>query len=117
MIDSPMTGLPIRGRLLLTSLLTIVTVGPATADHRVLLQGDGRLAIVEPDGRVSWEMPWGGIHDIHLLTDGNILTREGRTAVVEIDRESKQVVWTFDRFDDFGNHVSNSLLVDTDSLR
>lgn len=96
MIDSPMNSLPIHGRILLTSVLTIVTVGPAAADHRLLLQGNGRLAIVEPDGRVSWEMPWGGIHDIHLLPGGNILTREGRTAVVEIDRESKQVVWRYD---------------------
>jgi len=32
--------------------------------------------------------------------------------LVEIDRESKKVVWTLDRFDDFGNNVSNSLLVD-----
>jgi outer membrane protein assembly factor BamB len=82
--------------LFLIFLGTFATIGPATADHRVLLQGNGRLAIIEPDGRTSWEMPWGEIHDIHLLPNGNILTRQGHGAVVEIDRETKQVVWRYD---------------------
>lgn len=75
----------------------------AEADHRVLLQGGDRLAIVEADGTVAWEMPWGGIHDIHLLANGNILTRQGRATVVEIDRESKQVVWQYDSSQRNGN--------------
>jgi len=29
-----------------------------------------------------------------------------------LNPKSKKVVWTFDRFDDFGNNVSNSLLLD-----
>ena len=66
------------------------------AEHRVLLQGGKRLAIVEPSGEISWEMQWGGIHDIHLLSNGNILTRKGRTAVVEIEPKTKKVVWTYD---------------------
>ncbi len=75
----------------------------AKADHQVLLHGDNRLAIVEADGSVSWEMPWGGIHDIHLLNNGNILTREGRSAVVEIDRETKKVIWKYDSATSNGN--------------
>ena len=75
----------------------------AWAEHRVLLQGQDRLAIVEPNGVISWEMPWGGIHDIHLLDNGNILTRQGKTAVVEIDREGKQVVWRYDSGSQNGN--------------
>ena len=73
------------------------------AEHRVLLQGGKRLAIIDPDGTISWEMPWGGIHDIHLLDNGNILTREGTAAVVEIDRDSKQVVWRYDAAKQNGN--------------
>ena len=85
-------------------LATVTLLGSiAQADHRVLLQGGDRLAIVEADGEISWEMPWGGIHDIHLLENGNILTREGRTAVVEIDRASKQVVWKYDAAHRNGN--------------
>jgi hypothetical protein len=64
--------------------------------HSVLTQGKKKLAIVDGDGKVQWEMKWGGIHDIHLLDSGNILTREGRSKVVEIDPKSKKVVWDYD---------------------
>ncbi|MFK8114333.1 MAG: PQQ-binding-like beta-propeller repeat protein [Rubripirellula sp.] len=80
----------------------LLTLG-VQAEHRVLLQGGPKLAIVENDGSVSWEMPWGGIHDIHLLENGNILTREGRTGVVEINRETKQVVWRYESATSNGN--------------
>lgn len=83
--------------------LAMLSVSVAAADHRVLLQGGNRLAVVEPNGVVSWEMPWGAIHDIHLLENGNILTRKGRTAVVEIDRENKKVVWEYDAANSNGN--------------
>ena len=62
----------------------------------MLLQGGDRLAIVEADGTISWEMPWGGIHDLHLLANGNILVQQGRSAVAEIDRHTQQVVWRYD---------------------
>ena len=72
-------------------------VSAAYADHTVLLQGGGKLAKVKPDGSIAWHMPWGGIHDIHVLPDGNILTRRGRSTVVEIDPSTKQTVWSYDR--------------------
>lgn len=88
--------LVIMGMMLLPSLTS-------RADHRVLLQGGDRLAIVEADGMISWEMKWGGIHDIHLLQDGKILTRKGRSAVVEIDPKTKRVVWQYDSAKQNGN--------------
>ncbi len=90
-------------KLTLLSLLGSVFCVAAQADHRVLLHGGDRLAIVEPNGVVSWEMPWGGIHDIHLLDNGNILTRKGRIGVVEIDRKKKKVVWEYDAAKSNGN--------------
>lgn len=85
-------------------LLAFVLVSPcACADHQVLLQGGPRLAIVDVDGTVSWEMPWGGIHDLHRLDDGNILTRQGRAAVVEIDPETRKVIWKYDAGKENGN--------------
>ena len=66
------------------------------ADHTVLLQGDDRLAQVNGAGEISWEMEWGGIHDIHLLENGNILTMRGFRRVVEIDPVTKEVVWQYD---------------------
>lgn len=90
-------------KLTVLSLLGSVFCVAAQADHRVLLHGGDRLAIVEPNGVVSWEMPWGGIHDIHLLDNGNILTRKGRIGVVEIDRKNKKVVWEYDAAKSNGN--------------
>jgi len=87
----------------LLSILVMVSASPAVAKHQVLLQGEGRLAIVDADGTVSWEMPWGGIHDLHLLENGNVLTRQGPATVVEIDRDSKQVVWSYDAANRNGN--------------
>lgn len=85
-------------------LLAFVLVSPcACADHKVLLQGGPRLAIVDVDGTVSWEMPWGGIHDLHRLDNGNILTRQGRVAVVEIDPETRKVIWKYDAGKENGN--------------
>jgi len=90
-----------NGACLLLATVTMPTL--ALAEHKVLLQGGPRLAIVDTDGAVSWEMPWGGIHDIHLLENGRILTREGRTAVVEIDPETRKVVWRYDAAKENGN--------------
>ena len=41
----------------------------------VLLQGKGRLALLR-DGKVTWEMPWGGIHDLHRGDDGRIYVQK-----------------------------------------
>jgi len=91
-------------RLIPTALLLVLAISAvALADHKVLLQGGQRLAVIDADGSISWEMPWGGIHDIHLLDNGHILTREGRTAVVEIDPETKKVVWKYDSAKENGN--------------
>lgn len=94
-------------RSLSLSFVVVVAVlvgsSACSADHRVLLQGGDRLAIVDANGEISWEMPWGGIHDLHLLDNGNILTRQGKAAVVEIDRAKKQVVWKYDSATRNGN--------------
>lgn len=85
------------------ALLLIVFPTFAEAQHRVILQGNGKLAIVDADGNTDWEMKWGGIHDIHVLDSGNILTRQGRAKVVEIDPKTKQVVWSYDSANSNGN--------------
>ncbi|GAA5508728.1 PQQ-binding-like beta-propeller repeat protein [Novipirellula caenicola] len=84
----------------LAATLAVVTPSVFGADtsiqHRVLIQGNGKLAVVEPDGQISWEMPWGGIHDLHVLPNGNYLTLKGSDKVVEINPQTKQVVWQYD---------------------
>ena len=43
---------------------------------------------------------------------GNCHAGPGQPLLIEIDAKNKKVVWTFDRYDDFGNSVSNSILLD-----
>ena len=90
-------------RFLSFAIFTIALSLVGHAEHRVLLQGGNRLVIVNADDTIQWQMPWGGIHDIHMLEDGHILTRKGRASVVEIDPESKQVVWEYDSTKQNGN--------------
>jgi len=69
----------------------------------VLLQGDGKLAILAADGAIEWQMPWGGIHDLHRLANGHILVQQDMVRVVEIDPVQKAVVWSYDAGKQNGN--------------
>lgn len=56
---------------------------------------------------------------LELLPNGNYVignchAGEGQPLLIEIEPKSKKVVWTFDRFGDFGNNVSNSQVLDVD---
>ncbi len=93
-------------RCILTCLTVIAVTlcsSIATASHRVLLHGRPGLVIVEPNGEISWQMPWNDIHDIHWLDNGNILTRRGGATVVEINPKTKSVVWEYDSGSQGGN--------------
>ena len=88
----------------LIPLLLILALPPACdAAHRVLMQGNGKLAIVAPDGHVEWQMKWGGIHDVHVLPGGNIMLQQRMRKIVEIDPKSKQIVWSYDASTANGN--------------
>ncbi len=73
------------------------------AQHDVLLQGNDRIAIINADGTIHWQMNWGGIHDIHILANGNILTRRGNAEVVEMNPTTKELVWSYDSGAEGGN--------------
>lgn len=80
-------------------LLGLVVLGSANAtwaDHAVLVQGNNTLAQVNAQGEVEWEMKWAGIHDIHLLPNGNIMVQQRNRKVVEIHPRRKKVVWEYD---------------------
>ena len=53
----------------------------AASGHRMLIGDDskGRIAIVEPDGQISWEEKIGPIHDLNQLSNGNILFEKSWT--------------------------------------
>jgi outer membrane protein assembly factor BamB len=88
--------------LLVTAIAALGSLN-ARAEHSVLMGGNGKLAIVDAKGEVEWEMKWGGIHDVHLLPNGNILTQQMPAKVVEIDRKTKKVVWEYDAGKSNGN--------------
>ena len=91
-------------RLHLASLLLLLLAfQPAVAAHRVIMQGNGKLAIVSAEGKVEWEMKWGGIHDIHVLPNGHIMAQERMRKIVEIDPKTKKVVWSYDAASSNGN--------------
>ncbi len=83
--------------------LLIVTAGTTVAKHRLAIQGNGKLAIVDKDGKIEWEMRWGGIHDLHVLPNGNIMVQDRMRKVVEIDPKTKKVVWSYDASQQNGN--------------
>ena len=89
----------LRGVLALTISLSFAT----HAQYTVLLQGGDRLAMVSPAGKITWEMPWGGVHDIHLLDNGHILVQQDMKGIAEIDPETKSVVWSYDAQASNGN--------------
>ena len=89
--------------LVLISLLLTPQQDAFGESHRVLVQGNKKLAIVARDGSIEWEMPWGPIHDIHVLANRHIMTQKGSTVLVEIDPRRKHVVWSYDASKQNGN--------------
>lgn len=81
----------------------LIFTGEVAAQHRVILQGNNRLVQLDRAGNVEWEMPWGGIHDIHRLPNGHLMVQQGAAKVVEIDPATKKVVWTYDASQENGN--------------
>ena len=80
----------------LVGCILLLVATSVDAKHRVLMQGNGKLVIVDADGEVEWEMEWGGIHDLHVLDNGHFMVQRNMKEVVEIDPETKEVVWSYD---------------------
>src|ERR1700720_4254115 len=75
------------------------------AGHRLLIADDStrRIAIVAADGKIEWEHKIGPIHDLHFLSDGNILCQLSWTHIVEIDPRTDKIVWAYDAAKRNGN--------------
>jgi len=85
--------------LLHTSVVSFLLLGllpPTYAGHPIVIQGNNKLARLNQDGDIEWEMKWGGIHDIHVLPTGNIMVQERNRKIVEIDPQTRKVVWSYD---------------------
>jgi len=88
---------------IIVGILFAAAAEPVSADHRLILQGNNKLAILGCGGKIEWSMKWGGIHDIHVLPNGHIMVQERNRKVVEIDPKTKQVVWSYDAAKSNGN--------------
>lgn len=87
----------------LAILLLVALPSHSFAGHPLVIQGKGKLAVLDADGKIEWEMPWGGIHDIHVLPSGNLLVPQGAAKLAEIDLKTKKVVWSYDSAKQNGN--------------
>ncbi|MCW1923959.1 PQQ-like beta-propeller repeat protein [Luteolibacter arcticus] len=89
--------------MILRSALAVLLVAASVADARdVLLHGKGKLVLWR-DGVIAWEMPWGGIHDLHRGDDGKIYVQKDMREVCAIDPAEKKVVWSYDSTKSNGN--------------
>lgn len=84
-------------------LVLLSIASPVFAQHSLWLQGAGKLVRVDRDGKVAWEKDWGGVHDLHVLNNGNVMVQQGGNKVVEIDTKTKEIVWTYDSGKSNGN--------------
>ena len=73
---------------------TMVLAGEPS--YRVLAADKGKVAIVNPQGKVEWEFAnKAETHDIQLLPNGNVLLPMPKSVIAEVNREGK-VVWQYE---------------------
>lgn len=72
----------------------IVTADETQRGYRVIGADNKHIAIVNASGAVEWEVPNDAreVHDIQLLSNGNVLFQTSYTTVVEMNR-ARQIVW------------------------
>lgn len=94
--------------------------------NTLISTGNGHSVLeVTPSKEVVWQIHQNDLPNIILawvttlevLDNGNYVignchAGSGNPLLIEIDPQTKKVIWTLDRFDDFGNSVSNSAIVD-----
>ena len=99
--------------------------------NTLITTGNGhRVLEVTPEKEVVWQftpadvpqfkLAW--LTTMEVLENGNLVfgnchAGPGQPLLIEVERPSKKVVWTFDQFKRFGNSAPNSVLVGTKSLR
>ncbi len=79
-------------------LLALLLAADPHPGHRLLAadRSTGKMVIVGRDGQTEWEFANGhDVHDLHLLTTGNLLTHTSHTTVVELT-PGKKVVWKYE---------------------
>ena len=100
--------------------------------NTLIATGNGHSVLeVTAEKKIVWKLEQNDLEGVRLawvttlevLENGNYVIGNchagpGQPLLVEIEPETKRVVWTFDRYETFGNSVPNSKLLDVeDALR
>src|ERR1043165_5851114 len=81
--------------VLILGVLVVQAVTQAPYGHRLIAQDKGRVAIINANGVVEWEIANPFVsHDIGVLPNGNFLLHTGPATVTEVTPE-KKVVWEY----------------------
>ncbi len=91
--------------LLLICVASSAALQAQAPKHRLLTadSSKGRIAIIDEQGKTEWEMKIGPLHDLHLLSNGNVLLQKSWTKILEVDPKSNNVVWEYDSATSNGN--------------
>jgi hypothetical protein len=95
------------------------------SDNTLLTTGNGHSVLeVTPEKEIVWQLhqndlpgiTLGWVTTIEVLPSGNYMIGNCHAGpesplLIEIEPATKKVVWTLDRFEDFGNSVSNSQII------
>ena len=84
---------------LIVALLTASSVNAAKRPTRRFIAADSskqRIAIIAEDGSLEWERKIGPLHDLHVLSSGNILLQDSWTHVLEVDPNTDAIVWEYE---------------------
>ena len=73
--------------------------------HRILCadSSKGRIAIIDEAGKTEWEKKIGPLHDLHMLTSGNVLMQTSWTELVEVEPSTGKIVWQYNSAKANGN--------------
>lgn len=88
-----------------SALATCVAQADEAASHRILCadSSKARIAIIDEAGKLEWEKKIGPLHDLHLLSNGNVLMQTSWTDLVEVEPSSGKVVWQYNSAKAGGN--------------
>ncbi|MCA9082701.1 MAG: PQQ-binding-like beta-propeller repeat protein [Planctomycetaceae bacterium] len=85
--------------LVIACLLSANAMQAAEPPARGFIAADSskhRVAIIDESGNIAWEHKIGPLHDLHVLSNGNVLCQLNWTTVAEINPKNDQIVWQYD---------------------
>ena len=85
--------------VLISSVHVSATAAEPTRRFIAADSSKGRVAIIDESGKTAWEHKIGGLHDLHVLPNGNVLLQSSWTALIEIDRSNGKLVWQYEAMD------------------